>query len=158
MKGRGDGHSGRSVGKSREVTAETTTNGCPREAERHEHGDDEKSGGVTDIQLQNSELKAIMRADLERVENNDMGGSNVNVNLKATMKSNKESNEVKETDRERMEAKLNAEIMEDSTYTVHADVTMQDGLANRKPKGTWTRICRKDYGPVECWVFQCSGG
>ena len=93
--------------------------------------------------------KAIMRTDLERVENNDMGESNVNVNLKATMKSNKESTEVKETDRERTEANLNAKIMEDPTHTIHVDVTTQDGLANCKPKGMWTRFCRKDYGPGE---------
>lgn len=41
---------------------------------------------------------AIMRTDMDRIENNDMGGSNVNVKLKAVMKSIKESTEVKETD------------------------------------------------------------
>ena len=34
------------MGKSREMTTEITTNGCPREAERHENGDGAKSGGV----------------------------------------------------------------------------------------------------------------
>ena len=78
--------------------------------------------------------------------NNDTEGDNVNVNLKAVMKSNKESTEVKETDRERTDANLKVKIMEDPTHTGHVDVTMQDGLAERKPKGTWTRICKKDYG------------
>lgn len=39
--------------------------------------------------------------------------------------------------------------MEDPTHNVHVDVTMQDGLAERKPKSTWTRLSRKDYGPGE---------
>ena len=75
-----------------------------------------------------------------------MGGSNINVNSKAVMKSNKESTEVKETVKERTEANLNVKIMKEPTHTVLMDVTMQDGLANRKPKGMRTRICRKDYG------------
>ena len=99
-----------------------------------------------DVQLQNPTLKAIMRIDMERVENNDMGGCNVNVNLKAVMKSNKESTEVKETYRGRADANLKAKIMKDPTHTIHVDVTMQDGLAECKPKVTRTRICRKDYG------------
>ena len=134
------------MGKSREMTTEITTNGCPREAE---NGDGAKSGGVTDVQVQNPALMAIMRTDLERVENNDTGGGNVNGNLKAVMKSDKESIEVKETDKERTEEKSITEFMEDPTQTGHVDVTMQDGLAERKPKGTWTRIGRKNYGPGE---------
>jgi len=126
-------HSGRSAGKSRETAAEIITNGCPREAK---NGDGAKSGGVTDVQVQNPTLKAIMRTDMERVENNDMRGSNVNVNLKAVMKSNKESIEVKEIDREHTEAKSITEFMKDPTQTGHVDVTMQEGLAERKPKGT----------------------
>ena len=98
-KDREDVHSGRSAGKSRETVVEIITNGCPREAERHNNGDSVKLAGVTDVQLQNPAIKAIMRIDMERVENNDTKGCNVNVNLKAVMKSNKESTEVKETDR-----------------------------------------------------------
>ena len=67
-KDREDVHSGRSVGKSRETAVEIITNECPGEAERHNKGDGVKSGGVTDVQLQNPTLKAIMRTDMERVE------------------------------------------------------------------------------------------
>ena len=45
----------------------------------------DKSGGVTDFQLQNSALKAIMKTDMDRIENKDTGGSNVNLKLKAVM-------------------------------------------------------------------------
>ena len=137
------------MGESRETATEIITNGYPREAEIHNNGDGMKPGGVIDVQLQNPALKAIMRIDMERVENNDTRGCNVNVNLKAIMKLNKESTEVKEIDRGRTDANLKAKIMKDPTHTVHVDVTMQDGLAERRPKGTWTRICRKDYGPGE---------
>nr|POE94836.1 hypothetical protein CFP56_12691 [Quercus suber] len=128
------------------MVVEIFNNGCPKEAEKHENGDCKKSRGVTDVQLQNLALKAIMRTDKERIENNDMGGSNENVKLKAGMKSNKESTEVEETYRGSTDANLNAKIMEDPTHTIHVDVPMQDRLIDRKPKGTWTRICRKDYG------------
>ena len=144
-KDREDVHSGQLAGKSREMVVEIITNGCLREVERHNNGDSVKPAGVTDVQLQNPALKAIMRIDMERVENNDTGGCNVNVNLKAVMKSNKESTEVKETDRGHTDANLKEKIMKDPTHTVHVDVTMQDGLAEHMPKGTWTRICRKDY-------------
>ena len=44
---------------------------------------------------------------------------------------------------------MNAKTTEDSTHTIHVDVTMQDWLAKPKPKTTWTRLRQKDHGPGE---------
>ena len=138
---------GRSAGKSKVTAAEIITTECPRETERHNKGDGVKSGEVTDVQLQNPTVMAIRRTDMERVENNETEGGNGNGKLKAAMKPDMESTKGKATDRERTDAKLNMEIIEDPTHTGHVDVTMQDGPAERKRKGTWTRSCRKDDGP-----------